>query len=94
MPPNFTKQLADRLNEISEIEVKEAEDNERVRNGVAYIAPGGMHMKLRRALSVVRIKVFDGLPVNNVKPSVDVTADSVAQVYGRQSCRGYFDWDG
>jgi two-component system chemotaxis response regulator CheB len=82
MPPNFTKQLADRLNEISEIEVKEAEDNERVRNGVAYIAPGGMHMKLRRALSVVRIKVFDGLPVNNVKPSVDVTADSVAQVYG------------
>jgi len=82
MPPNFTKQLADRLNEISEIEVKEAEDNERVRNGVAYIAPGGMHMKLRRALSVVRIKVFDGLPVNNVKPSVDVTAYSVAQVYG------------
>jgi two-component system chemotaxis response regulator CheB len=82
MPPNFTKQLADRLNEISEIEVKEAEDNERVRNGVAYIAPGGMHMKLRRALSIVRIKVFDGLPVNNVKPSVDVTADSVAQVYG------------
>jgi two-component system chemotaxis response regulator CheB len=82
MPPNFTKQLADRLNEISEIEVKEAEDNERVRNGVAYIAPGGMHMKLRRALSVVRIKVFDGLPVNNVKPSVDVTAESVAQVYG------------
>jgi two-component system chemotaxis response regulator CheB len=82
MPPNFTKQLADRLNEISEIEVKEAEDNGRVRNGVAYIAPGGMHMKLRRALSVVRIKVFDGLPVNNVKSSVDVTADSVAQVYG------------
>jgi two-component system chemotaxis response regulator CheB len=85
MPPNFTKQLADRLNEISEIEVKEAEDNERVRNGVAYIAPGGMHMKLRRALSVVRIKVFDGLPVNNVKPSVDVTADSVAQVYGSKA---------
>jgi two-component system chemotaxis response regulator CheB len=85
MPPNFTKQLADRLNEISEIEVKEAEDNERVRNGVAYIAPGGMHMKLRRALSVVRIKVFDGLPVNNVKPSVDVTAESVAQVYGSKA---------
>lgn len=85
MPPNFTKQLADRLNEISEIEVKEAEDNEKVRNGVAYIAPGGMHMKLRKALSVVRIKVFDGLPVNNVKPSVDVTAESVAQVYGSKT---------
>ncbi|MEM1671485.1 MAG: chemotaxis response regulator protein-glutamate methylesterase [Archaeoglobaceae archaeon] len=82
MPPNFTKQLAERLNEISEIEVKEAEDNEKVARGVAYIAPGGRHMKLRKALDVVRIKIFDGEPVNNVKPSVDVTADSIAQVYG------------
>lgn len=82
MPPNFTKQLADRLNEISEIEVKEADDNERVAKGVAYIAPGGKHMKLRKALDVVRIKIFDGEPVNNVKPSVDVTANSIAQVYG------------
>ncbi|MEM0088553.1 MAG: chemotaxis response regulator protein-glutamate methylesterase [Archaeoglobaceae archaeon] len=82
MPPNFTKQLAERLNEISEIEVKEAEDNEKVARGVAYIAPGGRHMKLRRALNVVRIKVVDGEPVNNVKPSVDITAESIAQVYG------------
>ncbi|MEM2327517.1 MAG: chemotaxis response regulator protein-glutamate methylesterase [Archaeoglobaceae archaeon] len=82
MPPNFTKQLAERLNEISEIEVKEAEDNEKVARGVAYIAPGGKHMKLRRALNVVRIKVVDGEPVNNVKPSVDITAESIAQVYG------------
>ncbi|MFN3383319.1 MAG: chemotaxis response regulator protein-glutamate methylesterase [Archaeoglobaceae archaeon] len=81
MPPNFTKQLADRLNEISEIEVKEAEDNEKVSRGVAYIAPGGKHMKLRKVFDVVRIKVVDGEPVNNVKPSVDVTADSIAQVY-------------
>ncbi|MDI9611052.1 MAG: chemotaxis response regulator protein-glutamate methylesterase [Archaeoglobaceae archaeon] len=82
MPPNFTKQLAERLNETSEIEVKEAEDNERIREGVAYIAPGGKHMKLRKALNVLRIKIFDGEPVNNVKPSVDVTANSVAEVYG------------
>ncbi|MEM3698283.1 MAG: chemotaxis protein CheB, partial [Archaeoglobaceae archaeon] len=82
MPPNFTKQLAERLNEISEIEVKEAEDNEKVARGVAYIAPGGRHMKLRRALNVVRIKVVDGESVNNVKPSVDITAESIAQVYG------------
>ncbi|MEM3796127.1 MAG: chemotaxis response regulator protein-glutamate methylesterase [Archaeoglobaceae archaeon] len=82
MPPNFTKQLAERLNEISEIEVKEAEDNEKVARGVAYFAPGGRHMKLRRALNVVRIKVVDGEPVNNVKPSVDITAESIAQVYG------------
>jgi len=82
MPPGFTKQLAERLNSISEVEVKEAENNERVKDGVVYIAPGGYHMKVRRAANVVRIKVFDGEPVNAVKPSVDVTADSVVQAYG------------
>ncbi len=81
MPPGFTKQLAERLNSISEIEVKEAENNERVRKGVAYIAPGGYHMKLRKAMDVVRIKIVDGKPVNAVKPSVDVTADSIVDIY-------------
>ncbi|AIG97920.1 Chemotaxis response regulator [Archaeoglobus fulgidus DSM 8774] len=82
MPPGFTKQLAERLNSISEVEVKEAENNERVKDGVVYVAPGGYHMKVRRAANVVRIKVVDGEPVNAVKPSVDVTADSVVQAYG------------
>ncbi len=82
MPPNFTQQLADRLNSISEVEVKEAENNERVKNGVAYIAPGGKHMKVRRVFDIVRIKIVDGKPVNAVKPSVDVTAESVVQSYG------------
>jgi len=82
MPPKFTEQLAERLNSISEIEVKEAEDNEKVKKGVAYIAPGGKHMIVKKVLNVVRIKVFDGEPVNNVKPSVDVTAESVVKVYG------------
>jgi len=82
MPPDFTQQLAERLNSISEVEVKEAENNERVKDGVVYIAPGGYHMKVRRAANVVRIKIVDGEPVNAVKPSVDVTADSVVQAYG------------
>ncbi len=82
MPPMFTQQLAERLDSISELEVKEAENNERVRNGVVYIAPGGKHMKVRRALDIVRIKIVDGRPVNAVKPSVDVTAESVVQAYG------------
>lgn len=82
MPPNFTKQLADRLNDLSEIEVKEAEENERVHKGIVYIAPGGKHMRLRKALGVIRIKLTDDPPVNNVRPSVDVTAESVAEIYG------------
>lgn len=82
MPPGFTKQLAERLNNISEITVKEAENNERVRDGMAYIAPGGRHMRVKKAANVVRIKITDGEPVNAVKPSIDVTADSIVQVYG------------
>jgi two-component system chemotaxis response regulator CheB len=82
MPPNFTRQLAERLNDLSEIEVKEAEENERVHRGTVYLAPGGKHMRLRKAMGVIRIKITDERPVNNVKPSVDVTAESVAEVYG------------
>lgn len=82
MPPGFTQQLAERLNSISEVEVKEAENNEKVKDGVVYIAPGGYHMKVRRAADVVRIKIVDGMPVNAVKPSVDVTAESVVESYG------------
>lgn len=79
---DFSKQLAERLNNISELEVKEAENNERVRTGVVYIAPGGYHMKIRESLGVKRIKVLSGKPVNAVIPSVDVTAESIANVYG------------
>ncbi len=52
MPPIFTKSLAERLNGISKLEVKEAEDGESVQNGVVYIAPGGQHMSLTKISSV------------------------------------------
>ncbi|MFO7445564.1 MAG: chemotaxis-specific protein-glutamate methyltransferase CheB [Ignavibacteriaceae bacterium] len=48
MPPKFTKSLAERLNGLSEIEVKEAEDGETIRNGVAYIAKGGFHLNVKK----------------------------------------------
>ncbi len=83
MPLGFTKQLAERLAAISEVKVKEAEDNERVKEGIVYIAPGGYHMKLKKiAENIVRIKIVDDKPVNAVKPSVDVTAESIAEIYG------------
>jgi len=85
MPPNFTKHLAERLDSISELTVKEAENNERVREGVVYVAPGDHHMGLKKALSVIRIKILDGEPVNAVKPSVDVTANYVAEIYGKNT---------
>ena len=48
MPAGFTKSLAQRLNQLSEIEVKEAEDGDILQDGHAYIAPGGYHMRITK----------------------------------------------
>lgn len=78
MPAGFTKSLAERLNTICEIEVKEAEDQEPIRNGVAYIAPGGYHLKIKKIKSKYCIQLDEGPLRNNHRPSVDVLFESVA----------------
>jgi two-component system chemotaxis response regulator CheB len=80
---NFCGQLAERLNSLSELEIKEASNNERIKNGVVYIAPGGCHMQIRKALDVIRIKLVKGQPVHAVMPAIDVTAESIVNVYGK-----------
>jgi two-component system chemotaxis response regulator CheB len=86
MPPKFTKSLADRLNSISDVEVKEAEHNEIVRNGVVYFAPGGFHLTVKKsAVGEVQIDVSEN-PSNTLhKPSVDVTLNSVVKYYGKNT---------
>lgn len=79
----FCKQLAERLNLLSELEIKEAMNNEKVAAGVVYIAPGGYHMTVRKSLGVVRIKLIKSQPVHAVMPAVDVTAESLLDVYGK-----------
>lgn len=79
----FCKQLAERLNALSELEIKEATNNEKVVAGVVYIAPGGYHMTVRKSLGVVRIKLIKSQPVHAVMPAVDVTAESLLDVYGK-----------
>jgi len=78
---NFCGQLAERLNFLSELEVKEASNNEKVKNGVVYLAPGGYHMQVRKALDVTRIKLAKGQPVHAVMPAIDITAESMLNVY-------------
>ncbi len=80
---NFCGQLAERLNSLSELEVKEASNNEKIKNGVVYLAPGGYHMQVRKALNVFRIKVVKSQPVHAVMPAIDVTAESMVNVYGK-----------
>ena len=82
MPENFTALFADRLNSLCRLEVREARDGDRVRHGLALIAPGGRHMILRRSGAQYTVEVTDGPLVNRHKPSVDVLFRSVAQVAG------------
>ena len=82
MPEKFTELFAKRLDSLCQIEVKEAQNGDRVRIGRALIAPGGRHMQLLRNGAFYEVKVMDGPPVNRHKPSVDVLFRSVAQFAG------------
>ncbi len=79
MPEKFTAAFADRLNRQCQIEVKEAENGDRVRQGLALIAPGGKHMSLVKRDDSYVVKVKPGPAVNRHCPSVDVLFNSVAK---------------
>ncbi len=83
MPPLFTRSLANSLNNKCEIEVKEAVNGEPVLPNVAYIAPGGMQMKIVAGADGKQrvIKISNDPPENNCKPSVDYLFRSIADHY-------------
>ena len=85
MPEHFTRAFAARLNDICDIEVKEAEDGEILHCGRALIAPGNRHMLLRRSGADYRVQVKDGPMVGGYRPSVDVLFRSVARCAGANS---------
>lgn len=80
MPAGFTRSLANRLNTLSAITVKEAEHGEYIRNGVAYIAPGGLHLKVKSVGVHTAIELDEGAPLNGHRPSVDVMFKSVSEL--------------
>ena len=82
MPEKFTGMFAERLNSLCAIEVREAQNNDRVLPGRALIAPGGKHMMLKRSGAQYYVEVADGPLVNRHKPSVDVLFRSVARFAG------------
>jgi two-component system chemotaxis response regulator CheB len=81
MPPIFTKQLAERLNSLSRLRVKEAEEGELIKDGVVYIAPGDYHMEVKKENALVKIKLHQGPPRNFCRPSVDELFESLAEIY-------------
>ena len=85
MPEKFTAAFSQRLDDLCEIEVKEAQDNDRVLPGRALIAPGGKQMTLKRSGALYYVEVRGGPPVNRHCPSVDVLFRSVAKYAGRNA---------
>ena len=82
MPENFTRSFAKRLDTLCKISVKEAEDNERILPGHAYIAPGNYHLSVKRSGANYMTKLDQGELVNRHRPSVDVLFKSAAKVAG------------
>ncbi|MHB8841870.1 MAG: chemotaxis-specific protein-glutamate methyltransferase CheB, partial [Candidatus Aquicultor sp.] len=85
MPPYFTKAYAERINGLIDLDVREAENGDRVERGTVLIAPGGKHMLLQRDGRGFYVDVKDGPPVNRHKPSVDVLFRSAAHSAGAKA---------
>jgi two-component system chemotaxis response regulator CheB len=79
MPGQFTRALAERLDRLSQLTVREARDQDRPAAGLVLIAPGDHHVVIERS---GRIRVDQSPPVNGCRPSADVTLQSAAPVYG------------
>ena len=85
MPEKFTAMYAQRLDGICAMRVQEARDGDRLERGLALIAPGGRHLRLRKAGGQYFAVVADGPPINRHKPSVDVLFQSAAECAGRDA---------
>jgi two-component system, chemotaxis family, protein-glutamate methylesterase/glutaminase len=70
MPPGFTGPLAERLDKLSAVKVKEAADGDTIKAGQALLAPGGWHMEVERGGTV---SLNESPPIHGVRPAIDIT---------------------
>ena len=82
MPENFTTSFANRLNDVCQMDVREACDNDHVTPGTALIAPGNRHMLLYRKGGTYLVNIKNGPRVHYQRPAVDVLFQSVAKNAG------------
>ena len=85
MPPGFTKSLADRLNSLCDLTVKEAADNDRLTPGTVYVAPGDFHLTIRKEGNSTFIKLNKEPAIGGLRPAVDPMMVSVADIYGAKT---------
>ena len=77
MPAGFTKSLAERLDTISAVSVKEAEDHDIIKAGHVYIAPGNYHMTVRNSGGIPEISLNQEPPLGSHRPAVDILFNSL-----------------
>ena len=85
IPPGFSKLFADRMNNECVLTVKEGENGEIIKPDSVYIAPGGLHMDLRKVGENLQINCFMAPHVHSCRPAVDVLFKSVAKLVGGQA---------
>jgi two-component system chemotaxis response regulator CheB len=85
MPVGYTALFAEKLNEISALEVCEAKEGDVLRAGVALLAPAGRHLRLRRTAQGTVVAQLTMQPLDkHHRPSVDVLFQSAAETYGER----------
>lgn len=82
LPKYFTKVLAARLNEVTELSVREAKNGVLVKPGSIWIAPGGYHCEVSRYGNETQLKVHRGPRENGARPSIDMLFRSAGRLYG------------
>lgn len=85
IPPKFSKMFADRLNNQTSLKAKEAQTGDYLEPGMAIVAPGDQHIRIKKVGDKYRVECFKGEKVNGHCPSVDVLFESVAKEAGRNS---------
>lgn len=85
MPEGFTKSFANSLNRICNLDVKEAENGDKLHQGKVLVANGSKHMLLKRVGKKYTVEVKDGPLVNRHRPSVDVLFRSAARYAGKNA---------
>jgi len=80
MPVGFTKSMAERLNEISPVNVKEAEEGDKLQKGWVYVAPGGKHMEIVKNTDGSHKVVLNDRPaIGGLKPCANIMYDSLSK---------------
>jgi two-component system chemotaxis response regulator CheB len=85
MPEHFTRSFAERLDELCQISVKEAAENDTIIRGRALIAPGNHHLLVKRSGARYYVTINNGPLVNRHRPSVDVLFRSTSQYVGKNA---------